>query len=267
MSTLESIRAAVAQATRVVKPPPPSRNYTGVVVSAGKMSKTVKVRIMKQDWNHHVRKYFDRPVHYLTHDPASSLREGDIIRLASGNRFSKNVRHVVTQIIAPFGPPLSERPPLPSLDDIQARKDEKKAAKTERKSARITEEIRRKKEEKRLQREKRRSKEAGKTGEAKVADSEESKPYAKGVRSDMVIEGSGGLHHPGKIHDRAMANSQKAIRLKEKAQENEEELKRTDDRLEQMRVSGEETGKTGTEELKQEDEKTDSRGGGWFGWR
>jgi small subunit ribosomal protein S17 len=37
-------------------PPLASRQLTGVVVSAGKMVKTVKVRIAKQEWHKHIRK-------------------------------------------------------------------------------------------------------------------------------------------------------------------------------------------------------------------
>ncbi|KAJ9648876.1 hypothetical protein H2199_000789 [Coniosporium tulheliwenetii] len=91
-----------------------SRKLNGVVVSAGKMQKTVKVRIAAQEWNKHIRKHLPAPYTVLVSDPSSSVREGDIISLASGWRASKTVRHVVTSIIAPFGPPLDQRPPLPT---------------------------------------------------------------------------------------------------------------------------------------------------------
>jgi len=34
----------------------PYRTYTGVVVSAGKMQKTIKVRVAKQKWNKKIQK-------------------------------------------------------------------------------------------------------------------------------------------------------------------------------------------------------------------
>jgi hypothetical protein len=37
-------------------PPPTPRSLVGVVVSAGKMMKAVKVRVPKQEWNSYVRK-------------------------------------------------------------------------------------------------------------------------------------------------------------------------------------------------------------------
>ncbi|KAI9658784.1 MAG: hypothetical protein M1821_002344 [Bathelium mastoideum] len=271
MSTLSSIRAAAAVATKEVAPPPASRHYTGVVVSAGRMNKTVKVRVMKQAWNKKVRKYFDRPVNYLTHDPASSLREGDIIRLASGHRYAKHVRHVATQIIAPFGPPIAERPALPSLEELQAQKDDKRAAKAGRRATRTRQEVERKMEAKRARRKPEGAEEMEEAEDVENGEELGAEQYKKGVRSDMVIEGSGGLHHPGKIHDRATANSQKAIKMTEKTEANEEKLKQIDKSLEQMRIEGKELGQTGAEELKQgsqdAEKKPQGKNWGWFGWR
>ena len=45
-------------------------------------------------------------------DPNNSLVEGDIVRIASGWRTSKHIRHVVTAIVAPFGAPVEDRPPV-----------------------------------------------------------------------------------------------------------------------------------------------------------
>ncbi|KAF2652286.1 nucleic acid-binding protein [Lophiostoma macrostomum CBS 122681] len=89
-----------------------SSSKVGVVVSAGKMSKAVKVRIAGQEWNKHIRKYFPSPRTYLVADPNSSLVEGDVVRIQSGWRTSKAIRHVVTAIVAPFGPPVEDRPPV-----------------------------------------------------------------------------------------------------------------------------------------------------------
>lgn len=47
-------------------------------------------------------------------DPNNSLVEGDVVRIASGWRTSKSIRHVVTSIIAPFGEPVENRPPVPT---------------------------------------------------------------------------------------------------------------------------------------------------------
>ncbi|KFY10898.1 hypothetical protein V492_04785 [Pseudogymnoascus sp. VKM F-4246] len=125
---------------------PQSRVINAVVLTAGLMEKTVKVRVGGQKWNKHVRKvryplhtaclelllsgyallkeplrqrmpmlivtlqYFNYPKTYLVHDPRSSLRAGDIIEISPGWRVSKHVRHVVSRIIAPFGEPIEARP-------------------------------------------------------------------------------------------------------------------------------------------------------------
>lgn len=54
---------------------------------------------------------------YLVADPNSSLVEGDVVRIASGWRTSKNIRHVVTSIVAPFGEPVENRPPILSEEE------------------------------------------------------------------------------------------------------------------------------------------------------
>ncbi|KAI9816533.1 MAG: hypothetical protein M1827_001665 [Pycnora praestabilis] len=114
-------------------------SIAGVVVSAGKMMKTVKVRIAQQAYNSHIRKHFPAPTNLLVSDPRSSLREGDIVQLASGWRTSKHVRHVVTSIIAPFGPPIEQRPPVPTEEERVTEREAKQARKKERREARRVE--------------------------------------------------------------------------------------------------------------------------------
>ncbi|USP80080.1 uncharacterized protein yc1106_07354 [Curvularia clavata] len=89
-----------------------SSHKVGVVVSAGKMSKAVKVRVANQEWNKKFRKHFPAPITYLVRDPNNSLVEGDIVRITSGHRISTAIRHVVTSIVAPFGEPIENRPPV-----------------------------------------------------------------------------------------------------------------------------------------------------------
>ncbi|KAF2478134.1 uncharacterized protein BDR25DRAFT_308945 [Lindgomyces ingoldianus] len=81
------------------------------------MRKAVKVRIAGQEWNKDVRKYFPSSKTYLVADPSSSLVEGDVIRMSSGWRTSKSIRHVVTAIVSPFGKPINERPPIPTEEE------------------------------------------------------------------------------------------------------------------------------------------------------
>lgn len=72
----------------------------------------------------------------MVHDPASSLRTGDIISISSGWRVSKNVHHVVRSILAPFGEPIEARPRVPTEEERMAERIARHAAKVSRKQAR-----------------------------------------------------------------------------------------------------------------------------------
>ncbi|KAK3384753.1 hypothetical protein B0H63DRAFT_471452 [Podospora didyma] len=99
---------AVASATKSF------RELHGVVVSAGLMDKTVKVQVGGLKWNTFLKKFFKDPQTHLVHDPNNSLRQGDVVAITPGWRTSKTKRHVVKNIIAPAGVPVSARPPVPT---------------------------------------------------------------------------------------------------------------------------------------------------------
>jgi hypothetical protein len=75
----------------------------------------------------------------MVHDPALSLRTGDVISISSGWRVSKNVHHVVRSILAPFGEPIEARPPVPTEEERMAERVAKSNAKMARKKAREAE--------------------------------------------------------------------------------------------------------------------------------
>ncbi|KAF4976092.1 hypothetical protein FZEAL_7202 [Fusarium zealandicum] len=143
----------VAKAARRV-----THELHGVVVSAGLMEKTVKVRVGGQKWNKVVNKWFADPKQYLVHDPNSSLRSGDVVSIVPGWPTSQHKRHVVKHIIAPYGTPIDERPPVPSLEERIAHREAKKAAKDERRAAKRQAEEEQRQEEKRLGLEKKEAK-------------------------------------------------------------------------------------------------------------
>ncbi|KAF4967088.1 hypothetical protein FSARC_5309 [Fusarium sarcochroum] len=143
----------VAKAARRV-----THELHGVVVSAGLMEKTVKVRVGGQKWNKVVNKWFADPKHYLVHDPNSSLRQGDVVSIAPGWPTSQHKRHVIKHIIAPYGTPINERPPVPTLEERIADREAKKATKDERRAARRQAEEDKILEEKRLENEKKEAK-------------------------------------------------------------------------------------------------------------
>jgi len=123
-----SVTQAVAQATTRRL-----RELHGVVVTAGLMDKTVKVRVGGQKWNAFLKKFFDKSETYLVHDPNNSLRTGDVVAIEPGFRTSKSKRHVVKAIIAPAGTPIAERPPIPTAEERWTEIFTDKVAKDERK--------------------------------------------------------------------------------------------------------------------------------------
>lgn len=73
---------------------------------------------------------------HLVHDPNNSLRNGDVVEIVSGWRTSKHKRFIVNRIVAPFGPPIDERPPVPTQEQREAQHAMRRAAKKERKKQR-----------------------------------------------------------------------------------------------------------------------------------
>ena len=73
---------------------------------------------------------------YLVSDPNSSLRQGDVVRIAHGWRTSQHIKHVVTEIVAPWGPPIEERPKILSEEERMEIRLKKRAAKLERRQQR-----------------------------------------------------------------------------------------------------------------------------------
>ncbi|KAB2104242.1 hypothetical protein AG0111_0g7327 [Alternaria gaisen] len=114
--------ATKAVAGKPIVPQCLTSHKVGVVVSAGKMSKAVRVRVAEQEWNKKFRKHFPALKTYIARDPNNSVVEGDIVRITSGHRTSKVIHHVVTSIVAPFGEPVENRPPVLS----QAQLDEQR---------------------------------------------------------------------------------------------------------------------------------------------
>ncbi|KAL8754425.1 MAG: hypothetical protein Q9199_004349 [Rusavskia elegans] len=117
--------------------PAPPQALCGVVVSAGRMMKAVKVRTVKQVYDSFLQKHYTAYQSHLVSDPNSSLRTGDVVRIAARPPASKHIRHVVTDIVAPWGPPAEERPPIPNLKDLDAQYRAKRDARIARRTQRI----------------------------------------------------------------------------------------------------------------------------------
>ncbi|CAK1367235.1 unnamed protein product [Cercospora beticola] len=113
----------------------PHKKIVGVVVSHGKMDKTVRVRVAGQRWNNKIKKYYRADQNHLVHDPNNSLVTGDVVELHR-LKVSTQVEHVVSKIVSPFGNPIESRPPVPSPEDRLAAYKAKRFVKLERRELR-----------------------------------------------------------------------------------------------------------------------------------
>ena len=60
-----------------------------------------------------------------------------MVRIAGGWHASKHIKHRVTEIISPWGPPINERPAIPSEEELSVALVARKIAKLERRAQRI----------------------------------------------------------------------------------------------------------------------------------
>ncbi|CAN3376942.1 hypothetical protein DIURU_001716 [Diutina rugosa] len=73
-------------------------NFVGLVVSQGKMNKTVKVRVNTHVYDKKVHKEVIKRNHYLVHDEGNICKEGDIVRIESIPKISPRKYFAVAEI-------------------------------------------------------------------------------------------------------------------------------------------------------------------------
>lgn len=200
----------------------------GVVVSAGKMPKIVKVRMVKREYNSYLRKNYYLPKHFLVHDPTQSVYEGDIITIAQ-EPHSRRCSHVVDTIVAAFSKPLDERPPLLSAEQRAQIRDEKRKPKVERRAVRGIKSA--------IEEAKRRGWTAG-TDDGIAGVFKEAKKEGANVERETVMQHGrtvlpGGLHRfggkgEGGIEKEAWAGKQRAMHREQKAEEHEKEREKVE---------------------------------------
>ncbi|KAL3229952.1 Small ribosomal subunit protein uS17m [Nakaseomyces bracarensis] len=75
------------------------QNFIGLVVSQGKMQKTVKVRVERKVFNKRINKELFRRKDFLVHDEGEITREGDLVRIESTRPLSKWKSFAIAEII------------------------------------------------------------------------------------------------------------------------------------------------------------------------
>lgn len=75
------------------------QNFLGLVVSQGRMQKTVKVRVETKVFNRRINKELFRRKDYLVHDEGAISREGDLVRIEATRPLSKHKFFAIAEII------------------------------------------------------------------------------------------------------------------------------------------------------------------------
>ncbi|ODQ82892.1 hypothetical protein BABINDRAFT_159386 [Babjeviella inositovora NRRL Y-12698] len=74
------------------------QNFVGMVLSQGKMNKTVKVRVSRTVYDQAVAKDAIRIKDYLVHDENNLCKEGDIVRIISCDKLSPRKAFSIAQV-------------------------------------------------------------------------------------------------------------------------------------------------------------------------
>lgn len=157
-------------------------------------------------------------------DPNSSVIEGDIVTLAP-ERHSKHVAHTIAEIVAPFGKPLDERPPLLTQAEREQLHADARARKLARKAGQeVPEDLKTTVETIIARRlagaETDSSAESTAQVDSSSVEEDSTVEHGKGVVEEGVLES-------GKNQDQVQAEKQNAVRrTEEKVLRNEEDLEK-----------------------------------------
>ena len=75
------------------------QNFIGLVVSQGKMQKTVKVRVERKVFDKRINKELMKRKDFLVHDEGEITREGDLVRIEATRPLSKWKSFAIAEII------------------------------------------------------------------------------------------------------------------------------------------------------------------------
>lgn len=74
------------------------QNFVGLVISQGKMNKTVKVRVQSTGYDKRVHKEVLKRKDYLVHDSGNLCKEGDIVRIESIPKMTERKYFAIAEI-------------------------------------------------------------------------------------------------------------------------------------------------------------------------
>ncbi|MCJ1446080.1 MAG: hypothetical protein MMC23_006585 [Stictis urceolatum] len=99
-------------------------SLVGRITSAGVTQKSATVLTTFQKFDRYLQRHYTLRRKLHISDPTSSLHTNDVVRFIYHPYLSrsKNIAHTVTEILAPWGPRLHERPPLLTAEERAARR-------------------------------------------------------------------------------------------------------------------------------------------------
>lgn len=74
------------------------QNFVGLVVSQGRMNKTVKVRVQGKVYDRRIDKEVIRRKDFLVHDEGNISKEGDVVRIEAIPKISKRKAFAIAEI-------------------------------------------------------------------------------------------------------------------------------------------------------------------------
>ncbi|KAK9240361.1 hypothetical protein V1525DRAFT_227992 [Lipomyces kononenkoae] len=92
------------------------QNFVGLVISQGKMAKTVKVRVQIPVHNSRYKMVVNKRRDFLVHDEGDICREGDIVRIESTRPLSARKFFAVAEIKTAYGQELQKYQNYPQME-------------------------------------------------------------------------------------------------------------------------------------------------------
>ncbi|KAJ8102848.1 hypothetical protein POJ06DRAFT_245803 [Lipomyces tetrasporus] len=93
------------------------QNFVGLVVSQGKMAKTIKVQVQIPVHNPRYKMFINKRRDFLVHDEGEICREGDIVRIESTRPLSARKFFAVAEVKTAYGQELQKYKNYPQMEN------------------------------------------------------------------------------------------------------------------------------------------------------
>lgn len=115
------------------------QNFFGVVVSQGKMQKTIKVRVQRPTFDKRINKELLSRKDYLVHDEGEVCREGDLVRIEATRPLSRRKFFAVAEIVRNKGQKHAEY--MKQAKELVAKEEQQKTLEFLKKRAQLRQDV------------------------------------------------------------------------------------------------------------------------------